>query len=396
MRGFRSFFSDFFERHKTMYLNTSNFETEKFRLNFIELAISIVADVVGKTLARTDFLFRYGGDITNSDEWYHWNVRPNKNETATQFKKKLARRLIIDGECLIIKNIQGDYLIADEFTKTEYANVDNEFSNVIVGDYSFPFSFRSRDVIYLQISNSKFNDLQNMVFGAYESIITHAAKTYKSSFLKKIKIVIEKTFSGDENNQKAIEEKLKTTLNPIMGLSDSAITETKGIRFEPFDEMSMKSTIPIADIINIRKDAFEMVANVFGIPVTFLTGDTTDLDTAKNELISEVMNPIYSDIKNSLEYALFEKSEIIAGDGIIVDTSKVRTVDIFKQASNIDKLISSGYMSIDEVRARTDLSYIDEQWAKVHYLTKNYARIENIMNEENKSLENLEEKGGEE
>ena len=197
------------------------------------------------------------------------------------------------------------------------------------------------------------------------------------------------------DTRKAIEEKLKNALNPIMGLSDSAITETKGIRFEPFSEMSMKSTIPIADIINIRKDAFEMVANVFGIPVTFLTGDTTDLDTAKNELISEVMNPIYSDIKNSLEYALFEKSEIIAGDGIIVDTSKVRTVDIFKQASNIDKLISSGYMSIDEVRARTDLSYIDESWAKAHYLTKNYARIENIMDEENKSLENLEEKGGE-
>ena len=52
-------------------------------------------------------------------------------------------------------------------------------------------------------------------------------------------------------------------------------------------------------------------------------------------------------------------------------------------------------MSIDEVRARTDLSYIDESWAKAHYLTKNYARIENIMDEENKSLENLEEKGGE-
>ena len=59
-----------------------------------------------------------------------------------------------------------------------------------------------------------------------------------------------------------------------------------------------------------------------------------------------------------------------------MDTSGVNHVDIFDMAGNIDKLISSAFMSIDEVRDRADLDQLGEEWSRRHVLTKNYEFID--------------------
>ena len=63
--------------------------------------------------------------------------------------------------------------------------------------------------------------------------------------------------------------------------------------------------------------------------------------------------------------------------------NKLRTIDIFKQAGNIDKLISSGYMSIDEVRERTGLKVLNEEFSSKHYITKNYATSDQMLEDKN-------------
>ena len=62
-----------------------------------------------------------------------------------------------------------------------------------------------------------------------------------------------------------------------------------------------------------------------------------------------------------------------------VDTSGVNHIDIFDMANNIDKLISSAFASVDEVRERTGLDAINEEWSRKHLLTKNYEFTENVL-----------------
>ncbi len=59
-----------------------------------------------------------------------------------------------------------------------------------------------------------------------------------------------------------------------------------------------------------------------------------------------------------------------------VDTSTVNHVDIFDMADKIDKLISSSFACVDEVREKSGLDRLDEEWSSRHLLTKNYEFID--------------------
>jgi hypothetical protein len=66
-----------------------------------------------------------------------------------------------------------------------------------------------------------------------------------------------------------------------------------------------------------------------------------------------------------------------------MDTTAVKHTDIFDTAANIDKLIASGFASIDELRDKAGLYEINEDWSQKHYLTKNYDGIQNVEGGEN-------------
>ena len=64
------------------------------------------------------------------------------------------------------------------------------------------------------------------------------------------------------------------------------------------------------------------------------------------------------------------------GDYLQLDTSTVQHFDIFANANNIEKLVGSGAFSINEILAAAGRSELDEDWARMHWLTLNISNIE--------------------
>ena len=54
------------------------------------------------------------------------------------------------------------------------------------------------------------------------------------------------------------------------------------------------------------------------------------------------------------------------------------SIDIFEQATNADKLLSSGLYCIDELRTKLGDIAINEEWSQKHYITKNYTEAEGM------------------
>ncbi|OUC52445.1 phage portal protein [Eggerthia catenaformis] len=359
-------------------LSTAVLERDRIKINFCDLAIDRGASIVGRNLAKCEFKFKNGGKETKGEEWYKWNIRPNKNETASYFKKRIAYELIKNGECLIIRNNQNDYLIADNYTlNQEHANTVNYFENVIVKDYCFKYGFSINQVIFIKIEDERQQDLINAVVTGYGNILNHAVSSFNKSYLRKMKVKLKATFTNDQKNEEIINDIFNDKMKTFMSDRDAVIPEYEGAEYEDFGTTS--STISSNEILAIRKDMFDMVANVLGIPQSLLEGDTTDLDSDINEFITNCFQPILCEIENAINFALYQKEEILKGDGMTIDIKKLRTIDIFKQAGNIDKLISSGYMSIDEVRERTDLEVLNEEFSSKHYITKNYATSDQML-----------------
>lgn len=63
------------------------------------------------------------------------------------------------------------------------------------------------------------------------------------------------------------------------------------------------------------------------------------------------------------------------------DTKAVKHIDLLDVATSIDKLISSGCFTINDIRRVCGEDEIDEPWANQFFMTKNYSAIEDIVNQ---------------
>lgn len=65
-------------------------------------------------------------------------------------------------------------------------------------------------------------------------------------------------------------------------------------------------------------------------------------------------------------------------------------VDIFSNATQIDKLVQSGTHTINMILRAMGQPQINEEWANQHFITKNYSTVQDLLN----SLEGGGENGG--
>ena len=57
----------------------------------------------------------------------------------------------------------------------------------------------------------------------------------------------------------------------------------------------------------------------------------------------------------------------------------MKHIDIFDIATPIDKLISSGAFTINDILRIIGAPEIEEEWANQHFMTKNYSKIQDIL-----------------
>jgi hypothetical protein len=77
-----------------------------------------------------------------------------------------------------------------------------------------------------------------------------------------------------------------------------------------------------------------------------------------------------------------------SGSYLKIDTTAIKHFDWFANATNVEKLISSGAKSINEVRIAAGDTPIDEGWANEHWITKNMGHITELLEAARNAAEN--------
>ena len=111
------------------------------------LAFQTAVNLIANSISKCEFKTYMGGAETKGKEYYLWNVEPNLNQNSSEFIHKWVDKLYKNNECLIIEQ-NSQLLVADTFTKKEYALYNHQFSQVTVGDFSFNKTFEMKDVMY--------------------------------------------------------------------------------------------------------------------------------------------------------------------------------------------------------------------------------------------------------
>lgn len=352
-------------------------EIESFNAKAIALQLSIqyIANLVASAEIRT---FE-NGIAKKGEHYYKYNVQPNRNTTASSFMRKIVRRILIDGECLVVR-IGNELFVADHFDKKEYAFVNNQYTNIRIGTKELDRStdvYYENEVWYFEYNVPELRRAMNQLAGQYEIILDTVAKQYRKK--KYVRAVAE--MKGIVSQQGEDQAKVQNAFNANMRNFLDAEKDTVLLlgnnrnigRFE-----SVMGEQQVDDAPNIRgftDDILNYIGSMFFIPIEALKGQPVDITGH----ITAFLKPFTDAMAQEINRKDYSKYDYFKNTYCDFDLSKVVPQSILDIAKRQDYMLRSGTHSINDNRAELGLERIKDDWANLHWMTLNYDLVERFV-----------------
>lgn len=340
-----------------------------------ELALLTCTRLIVGAMGKCEFRTFAKGDAVKRGEWRLWNVEPNKNQNAQQFRAQLIHRLISTGDALVI-DVDTELYIADSYTRDDAVMRESIYSDITVGDLKLNRKFKEREVMHFALPDAgrikAFDDVAN----AYATIINSGIKGYKRAQGMKGVLSMDALLMQNEHTRKAYETLKNAGFKQFADAESAVLPLYKGMEYTDVSQKTY-SNQNSRDIRAMVDDLTDYAARMYGIPAQLVNGSVQDTSSAKKQFVGECIIPLVRLIECEINRKRYTAGDIERGSGVSVDTSQVIYVDWLTAASGIDKLVASGALSVNEVRTLLGMPTISEEWADRHYLTKNYGDIAN-------------------
>ena len=337
-------------------------------LQLKSLAIDKSAEFIARIFAKSAFKYQENGKAKPSDWDYLLNVRPNKNESASDFWQKVVYRLITKNEVLIFLTTDDQLLVADSYTRTKYAVYDDVFEYVTCRGYTFEKRFRMNEVIFLQYNNNRLQDYISDLFSDYEKLHTRLVEALARN--NQIRGTLKTKNNGSFDKQ--MRDKLQSYAD---GLFKSFSTKTiaivpaqDGMEYSEHTNTTGTSNISVDELKKLRRQFDDEVADVLGIPTALSHGDMANLENSQKMFNSYCYQSLVKKMSDGLNFALVSRRKYELNNLFVIIGEGQR--DKFALAENIDKLISSGAMTRNEVRSELGLESVPG--GDKFLITKNY------------------------
>lgn len=352
-----------------------------------ELAFQAAKNMVANAISKCEFKTYAGGEEVKGEEYYLWNFEPNANQNSSDFLHKLVSKLYDNNEALIVE-VRGQLIVADSYNVTNNAVKGNEYTDVQVCDLSFYKSFKEKDVLHIRLNQENMRNVVNGVYAAYSRLINAAMKNYQWNGGQHWKAHINATARGDEEWKKTFQQIQENYLKPFLTSPNGVLPEFDGYAYENVSGQSNRVQQTTRDIKSLIDDVFEFTAKGFGIPAVLLKGEVQGTSDAVDNFLTFGIDPLCDNIREEITRKRYGYNGFSSGSYLKIDTTAIKHFDWFANATNVEKLISSGAKSINEVRIAAGDTPIDEGWANEHWITKNMGHITELLEAARNAAEN--------
>lgn len=354
-----------------------------------ELALNAVSNLLSAVLADADWnTYDSRKKKIKEDVFYTLNYSPNKRQTASEFWRLVAQKLIFNQECLVVELSDRQLYVADTFdykNGDELAMKQNTFVNVTVGNVTMTNkAFKEGDSAFLlklplcgrtksamASMQQDYNNLKDVVLkGAYKAMGT------------KYNLDMSAVKLGNKLDQKFIDNTTKGYIS-AMEKPNSVFITFNGEKLNDMTAQQRGSEVEqvlkvVENNVNLNNEILNNVARAYGIPVSFITMEiTTDAEDAKQTFMTMFVKPILAMISERLTLFYLEKEKILSGAKIEADLQSINFVDVLTKASSMDKLVSSGMYTINELRLKVGDDTVEG--GDTRFITKNYATLASYM-----------------
>lgn len=375
-------FKRFFGEKKTGGLSRTDieaFDMAAVEVCVRELAFQSAVNLLAGAVSKCEFRTLEKGVPNQRDEYYLWNVRPNKNQSAGAFVQKLIYQLYRRNHALIIE-MDKELYVADDFQMETFALRDYKFSGVTVDGYTFTRIFWMSDVIYIPLHSRDINRVLELLYDSYGKLLSCGMRAYQRGRGVRGILNISTKAQREPDFEETYKQLTGTDLKTFIRSDYAVLPQYEGMTYEELGSKTYAAENS-RDIKAMVDDIFEFTAKAFSIPASILKGEVADTSVAVDNLLTFAVDPLVKRIATEINAKRFTKAEYLAGTRLEICTHIIRHVDLFDIAPNLDKLVSSGLFSVNEVLALLGEPKIDEPWADKHFITRNYGSVEELLQE---------------
>lgn len=360
--------------------NEDGSAVDEQRFHLTELALFTAIDFIARSLAKCEFVTVSNNRESRKAEYYLWNYSPNKHQTKIEFFTQAVAKLIFDNELLIVETADNQLMIADNFSRTEHALIDDTFNSVTCRNFTYQRTFLESEVIYLRYNNFALNGLLSDMCNTYEQLMLSAQERYNKAVGHKGILELENYSFGDENFAETYNKVLSKQFKSFYANKNAVMPLYKGMHYtEPSTDAGKTTNSEINDIQKLKTEAYTIVGNALHIPPAILSGEASQLSDAMDCAIGNAIDPIASMFEQEITKKRFGATEFNKGNYLLIDTTTVRHIDAISQANNLDKSIASGVLTPAQAQKYCNMLPCSDAWAHTYYLTKNYQKIANAM-----------------
>ena len=350
---------------------------------FKKLAIYIATSYIANALSGCEIKVIRRGEEVKDFLYYRLNVSPNPNQSGAQFVNDIVTRLCLETEALVVDH-KSSFYPASSWSPDPKPLKDTVFTGIVIEDQQIAKKYKACDAYFFKLEDRKVKSLLNSLYEDYAKLLAAAIEGFKQGHGRKYKLVLGNVKVGDDKFAEAYEQVVKKQLKEFLENENAVYPQYEGYDLE---EMKHEADSGSADILAMRKEVFDIVAQAYKIPISMMYGNTNNTNDVLNQFLTFAVDPIAKMMSDELTRKSFTFEEWEAGSRVIVDTKCINHVDIFNVADKIDKLISSGVFTIDAVLSALGYQPLETEFSQAHYITKNYELAEEGMNRMSKGGE---------
>ena len=350
------------------------FDTEFFvsastRIHMKHLAVETCANFLARTISQSEFRVKADGVYVKDELYYKMNVRPNKNQSATEFWEQVIINMIYDNEVLIIQSDDEDLLIADDFTHNEYAVYEDTFTDVTIGDYTFKRVFKQSEVLHMRYANKNLQPLIDGLYKDYADLFSNVLGSQKRKNQIRSTVSVDSSVAKDAEKMGKLQAYIDKVYKSIRKNTDVALVpEQPGFTYK--EHASGTSNQSVDEINKVTNGFLDQIAMAIGIPAGLLHGDLAGVKEITKSYTVFTVKPMLKKIRDECNSKFFTMKEYLSGSFLEVKIASYES--IFDLAVAIDKLVSSGTFNRREIRGEAGFDTPDSEEFDKFYITKNY------------------------
>ena len=358
------------------YMDMISVEVKKLKLS--KLAIQKAVGMIAHAIAKSEFVVQRADGRARDHIYWILNIRPNPNETATDFWIDVIQRLLTERECLIC-NLSGKLYIVDAYTMDRAVMLPRIYRNVSIISNEETFrlnrNFSSDEMIHLRAQNKKTQNYLENVLAMYNDTASALATAKKLASTPKFSLDVPGQLpvirTRDENgNERSLTiDEYKKGIKKLLESDDIEILLSQNGM--SISQLKIDTSITSEDIVKFATEIFTECALAFDIPKAVFLGEITEKADSTNEFITYAVGWVKELLEDSLNAKLVGENSYLKGEKIWIDMSKFKHRDIIESAANLDKLRSIGF-NFDEIRTTVGWEELNTDFSHERVITKNY------------------------